>query len=539
MTAATIFPASRGDGMRSNPEACVVGAAKNASSLRDADVQLEKILLGDAKPEGVIVEATPLADSPVQVRSIRREHDYGNGYGQISAFLAAVKGRLMAVKTTYAWGQAEERQKAAARFSDGIGELLGIVRTAPGGWKLGELPALAPGDTFLGRFVLRFHRNAAAPDRMAEREQQEVKQLWFWGWDGLQCQLVAGKDGVLRERIEFRRVPEVERAFLDCFRDGERGLGDVASHLPANTLAACRVSLDLDKTTQWAYAFEGFDRTTKEDIREFLHYFRKLLGLDPKAKALEQADPTLHGLDDVTMVLLPGAAGSPAPELALLVRCEPRPDQAPDVLNTVVDLMRPLMSGEMAKKLEIRTTGTGEDTVHALRFKDLFGSEGGMSRAMDTVALSLLGGGYLSATRAGPYFVLGCNPRTTRSVVEAVRSGDTLDKRADFAAVFPKGKPRALEAWCDLPQIANSMKAFDAIALMFLGFAPMGATVKLPPIPSFKDLAPALRVEWLASQKADFGWVVDHEGGTMLSPVAWAAVGYAATTLDVFERMIR
>lgn len=172
----------------------------------------------------------------------------------------------------------------------------------------------------------------------------------------------------------------------------------------------------------------------------------------------------------------------------------------------------------------VRTLGKGDEAVRYIKLPD-----GG-------AAARMIGGGFLSATRVGPYFVLGLNPRTTRSLVRAVAKSDTLLTRDGFAERFPRGRGRTIQGFFDFKAAVTTGFARSSMLLMMFwdGFRRNG---KMLPIPSPSDIAPWLGVEFLESEKTDFGHVLHVEGGTMLSLVAWAGVMCATSYVDFLQRL--
>ncbi len=565
-TGATIFtPRAHG---RPEPAFYLVASASDAKRTRIVGPRLARILrTGQRKDLEERSEA--LADSPVSVRLYNKvfKQDTNPDYSRVQGFYYTVKGRFASFHSEYGWNTrtADEeldqvRKKVTRHRLDVLGSLIGIGARTRGGARLGK-PFVPPdGGEALGHFVYHIKRNIESPTHgPSERMREEFRKSGFGQWAGVQSCLWSDAGGVPHEHAEIRFTapgPGDAVSFFDCFQGNERGLGDAAQHLPAHALGAVRVALDGKHATRWLYEGVGDGmRLGRDDCAWFLGRVRAFASL-PDSKDKEPAIDELH---EITVALLPPAAGSLFPEMVVALRLPEHAGEIDRILGAVVSSL-----SRMGKPTKPRVLGKGADAVHYVSFKQVLASRGGgmnPGRMAMQILSSVFGGGFVSAAREVETLYVGFNPRTMRKLLRAVRAGKTLATREGFLEHFPKASGRPLEAWFDFPGVARAMKGMQvALPFLFLGLRAVPVQQARPVaggseevdeeadesdskpkmiLPTVEDLAAVVREEYLTSERKDYGFGLDVQGGTLLSPTAWTAVVFAATYWDAIVSLAR
>ena len=524
-----------------------LGYASDAKRARSTDALLKAVFA----PAGDKIKrwTGPVVDSPVVAVGYAQQPDNpGNNYFWSRGALHAVKGRSAAfwVGREYYYGNELEEQMKKGREIRvaSIGSLIGLGKRSRGGMQFGDKVDLGEGATKLGSFVFRFKQNIQDKVHGArERQREMVKQSGFWEWDGVKSLTYLDGKGVPHVHAQIRHGAD-EWSFFKCFKPNGRSLGDSAAALPQWALGAARLSIDVDHTMKllrdgWPGAF----RYRADELDEVLTWVRAMAGLAPA-----EGRPSLAGLRELTIGVLPAAPGSLLPELVMCVRSPAREGEVDGILERVSQLVTMMTRGN--QKVETKTLGKGEDAIKYLSLKSLFqgAGRGGMrpGNIEMMLASSMLGGGFVSAKRQGDWLYVGFNPRTVRKLVRSVKKGETLDKRSGFAARFPKGAARPLEMWFDFKGIAKSMKALDNVMPMMLLGMPVapgqrGADqpVKNAALPTTADLVAVLGEESLWAEKAEYGWKIESVGGTMLSPSLWTTVTFAGIGWDILDGVVR
>ena len=545
---------------RYEPYSYVVGAASEAKRTRRVDNLIAKLLDSDANKK-VSVDRFPIADSPLTATWHSVLESGGGNWRFWQSLMHVTKGRYGSFQLGSLWADDPETKKVellAPRLT-AHAQLLGIG-TKRGGDRLGDGLSVGEGAQVLGRFVLRIRDHWQNPEIRPKnaRIQREIESSGISQWVGAESCFYLDKEGTPRVRAEIHYdVDDKAPSMFLSFRGNKLGLGDEAEHLPDTTLAALRLGLDGAHTEKWLRHMVGNSIGAPPEIAEtIVRVTATLTGLvDANA---EKA--TIKDLDDLTIALLPGAAGSLLPEAVLVVNTPKREGEVKAILDFASSA-----AGIVDKK--IKTLGKGEDAVQYVSLKALssvFNS--GPNAVMSKVAMSALGGGFVSAKRVGDRLLVGFNPRTLRKVVRKARKGETLAKRADFTPRFPKASGRALEAWFDFPELARSLRVVDStLPLIFMGRAsavrqvavvagepgveieeeeeeqPKGAPKQKPRrakfvMPRSEDFATVLRVESLWAEAAPKKWILNSAGGSMLSPSVWTVF---ATAIDKWESLSR
>lgn len=553
-TSALVFTDASG---RPRPVQYWVGAASEASSLRRVDNLIAKILRSDDRQK-LELTRLPIADSPVTSSSyVLSEGDDNWRYRRMLS--SVTKARHVALSVGAEYGSDDEQfKKTIGRRVGALGWLVGLGGGDRGGAKLGRRMRLPEGAVPLGRFMLRMRDNLHSETHGPKgRIRDEMLKSGFGEWIGAQSQLYLDAEGTPHVRAEVHYGEDkVAPSFFECFRGNERGLGDEAEGLPDTAFAAMRIAIDSKHTNRWLNESLADGFGLGSDLEVGVGLVRAVAGLPTEGK------PDLKDLAEATIAMLPPAAGSLLPELVFVFRSPAREGQVDSILKNLAALIG------RGQPMTIKSLGRGEDAVRYLSLKKAIPGGGGMVGGMEQqIMMSLLGGGFVSATRVGDRLYVGFNPRTMRKLVRAVRGGKTLAKRPGFAARFPKGSGRAVEAWFDFPKIAGSMRIIDsALPFFMLGrnvAADAAVAVAVPDggqeeeeepkaqqpkkkrakakliLPKSSDFAEVLREEFLWSEKQDHGWTLHAEGGTMLSPSAWAGVALAGVTWNELIGLLR
>lgn len=548
-TGASVFTeATRGT---PQPNLYFVASAGDAKRARGLDAKLAR-LLGVGKRSDYLHEMLPIADSPVAAHRFRRKPREDRGlagsWRREASLLFANKGRVASFHHENVWfDPAEEgagKKALEARLAIVAG-LVGLGARTRGGRTLGRSFVPPEGAELIGRFALRFASNAVHPAHgLPERQRERARKAGFLGWKGLQSFLWMDEHGVPHERFEvhYAALEGVDAPVVfSCVRGDERGLGDVAAAIPAFALGAMRVAIDGKRTSDWFHQGLVGLGVDPADVHDTLRWIRVVTGLAPSG----EKDPRIDELGEVTLALLPPAAGSLLPELVMAVPVPAHEGQVDTLLEACATGLVESMGGASAPRL--RSLGNGDDAIRYVPLKQLFQVGGTVSSVEGRILTSLLGGGFLSAARVGETLYVGFNPRTMRKLVRAVREGETLAGRAGFLQRFPKGSGRAVEGWFDFPRIAQDVRLMTILLpMLFVGRAvavdvavaaddrgEQGAGEKKREprakmrFPTNEDLVAVAHEEFLWSEKADFGHVLHLEGGTLLSPTAWAGLVYA------------
>lgn len=526
ITAATIFTESRWK--RPRPLTYVIGAASDAHRTRHLGASLRKLFENpDPSARELWSKETPLEDSPVQVLTLGRGHGQVAGsYRRHQALHFANRGRSAAflLENTWSDGNEEKNERAERAVRRTLGGLIGVGPRSGGGARLVRRPA-TPAEP-LARFVFRFHRCASHETfGMSDRERDEATRFGFWGFAGAQSTLWV-EDGEVRDRVEIHHAKTEGDSFFAIFREGKHGLGDVAAMIPAHALAAARVACHAGRAVRWA---ETFAPELGLDPAAAIAQLRGLLGLAGEG---EEAD--LAGLDSLAAFIVPPAAGSPLPEVALLLHVPPRDGQIDALLGAWGTLCARLVGGQPPA---LKTLGKGDDAIRYLPLKQLLLNASRNDEGARFVA-SLLGGGFVSAARYGDSLVIGMNPRTLRAAIRSIRAGETLATRPGFRARFPAGSGRALEGWFDFPAITARLGAIENMFPILVTSLLDSVSTSFAPFPRAEDLARHMREEFIWSERTEFGHVLHLRGGTMLSPTAWAASVYGIYVTDMLCRML-
>lgn len=332
---------------------------------------------------------------------------------------------------------------------------------------------------------------------------------------------VLGTDGKeVDERIVVRTVPGT-RSVLDALRASEEGLAEIATRLPADTIAALRIGLRGEVVSDLIYDFFEHHGSLA-DAKRLVGRLRVEIGLDDDPAAGDR-QPGLAGLDEITYVLLPGAAGSPLLEVLFLVPA--REGMTPERL--VDNVARSLAAGKGASSVRVRRLGEGPEAIPYVSRRTVHGDP------FQAFAMRLFGQSHFhfAATRVGDRLAFGaCSPRVLRRVRDTGRN--SLAARPGFRGRFPAGKRTSLELWVDTGALADNLRRFYDLFLFPLARM---AGIELP---RFRDLRPLLATETAWIEPTRDGHRIVHRGGTILSPTAWIATGYAAHMLGVLSESL-
>lgn len=539
LTAASLYPkGTEKEAFPPEPWCCLVGAASKAAALRQHKALM---LSGLERPSPLAVVERPVLDSPVPVRWLHKKADWDldwtkepegkeeQSYVNDCSIFDAYKGRTAAVVfQSYYMPRTSPRQAVPL-----VAECLGMTPDC----REGRAPAIAvpsrEGWTTLARTRYRpkAFLSVLDPEKKGGGFLAPAASGAFASVIGVHVidQVVSAvrTDG---ERVEEDIRVELtagRKSVFSGLRYGGPALGDVASMLPADTIAALRLGVRGEVWSDLVYDLVENTGGATEEVGPFFGHLRTLLALGPQPEK-EGGRIGLEGLREVVAFVVPGAAGSPVPEPGLIV-----PARGEDAARAMLEEAAVLLASHAARDLspadakkKIRTLGKGGG-VRFLRYADFYGDRS------SGMLLRFLGGGFLAATRIGDRLAIGCNPRTLRRMREAATQGPNLAGVEGFRAAFPPGSGRAVELWADTAALADSLRKYDNF-LPLLHLAG-GEQVSLPRI---QDLRPLLGRETLWSTKTAKGHAFLHRGGTFLSPTAWATVGYAIYMLGVVAEVI-
>lgn len=532
-TAAALYFA-RGRWSSPRPILCMAGAASDADQLRGIDTAIEKILtiartqdkIAPLRKSRFMVPDSPLAVAVLESRDDQQASDWfvrKAGYVLRKSRRAAFHGQYQHLND----------ESYIEKSDSGVAEALASIvgrRKGDDVMTLGGTKAYEDGESVLARGVVRFRENATHPDHgMRGNELEAFRGMGLLDWDGLSAAIVSGRDG-LREVVDSHETRLDDASPFAFLRGDGRGLGDVAAWLPSSALAAMRVTYDDALATRWIQS--AVDQIgSGRDAHEFFTVLRSALDLAP-------ADPDegVKGIPEITVALLPPAPGVLAPEFCVLLRVQETEAQAKTFITNLANLAIPLAG----RALPVKTLGKGDEAIPYVAMKDLAGPGAGrMGAAESVVVKALLGGGFVSATRVGPFLAVGFNPRTVRKLLRSVTKGDTLAKREGFLARFPKASGRFFEAWFDWKSIVRSARVIDELLPLFIGMRASlvrdvegepDAEVKAPPslvFPNTSDIAELVGEQWIRGSQTKFGRRFIFEGSLVLSPIsisAWAMI---------------
>lgn len=552
------------------PEGFFVGVARSASSLRGFDDELIRLIEAERKLRKMPAlekRLAPMPDTPLQMKIVKhvQSQEEQSNYSSYKQLYMARRGRRAALHGSRVWGSDEERRKLNEQ---GLGRALAQLLSTSRASSAMQHSSAGAESTSLLRGVLHFAMHTSGehikftPDR-ADRMEKEMRQAGMFGWKGAEARLEV-RDGALHETWESHDKGIEETTIFRAIRGDQYGLGDVADHLPADAMAAMRVAADDKMLSEWLNSVCTMARSSS-DYAAFLGVLRPLLGLDKAAP-----ERGLVGVPELNFCLLPQAAGAIAPEMCFLLRVDEKNCSAEAFIARLADVMKGLPGGD-TPALKPKKLGRGDDAVPYVDLKVLVagGRRGGMSgmNTMSMVFKAALGGGFISATRVGPYLAIGCNPRTVRKFKRRVAKGDTLAKQQGFAAKFPKGSGRFLEGWFDWKRIVSSASVIDTVMPMAMLAASAAMprervviveggrgivavppdktktaskpaktqgkkTAAAPGLPTTKDIAALVGTQYIYGSKTDFGNRIRLEGSLVLSPLSISAVTAGAYFFD-------
>lgn len=342
-----------------------------------------------------------------------------------------------------------------------------------------------------------------------------------------------------RETIEVRH--EALRSTILAAKGP--GLSDIATRLPEDTVLAARISLDSGR-----------------HVGVFLQSLAKLVDaqtLDAIVRGLLASPLTLDGRlpSECGFYVLPPHAGVLMPEPGLIFRVDDRSIDARAVLRALELAMRKsfdveaqLPVADMVSK--IRRLGRGDTAIPYLRLRDC-----GLSEDDAMGAGFFSGGGYLSALQIGDLFVLGCHPRSLRSMRE-------LDDRATTLAARLEVDPAGLEPgstfdlWVNVPTLVRKTSSFNEIAgpiaiasaviirnlLVGAVAAPNAAAaiadaMRPRHFRALLESAGVERVRLLQHDVAKGRIDLERRGSGLLSPALWNAAAQTWHAMKVFRAL--
>jgi len=503
---------------------CVLGSASKASTVRDHPKLLRTIVAS----ENLVTERRALADTPVVVEWLHRQKGWKVDWSaklpqsvdnwrfvSDSSVFAAFKGRTQAFVFQTGFMDWLTPIDAVSVLGDALG-----LRARPGV----RLPAIAESKPEGWTTLLRAHYRPRTIRTMLAK-QGEGRPVAGPIWAAIlgvhvidDATAVIATDGSnVEERVRIDLVPNKPTLF-SALRTGSGGLLDVARYLPKGTIAAAHVRLDGKLVSDRFWDLVDTPGSAILEPDRWMTVTRTLLGLAAYGNAEKPARAGWDGLRELTVALVPGAAGSLLPEPVLLAACE-RAAEPKALLQRFAELL-----AEASPEVDVahageklRTLGKGDDAVHYLRFSDF------VQDAPDTRLMRLFGGGFLSAVQVGDRLAVGCNPRTLRKLLRTTRE-DSLQSTTGFAERFPADQDVACEVLFDPARLVGENKSLLGLVRYVRVFAPRAHIPELPPL---DDLMPLLRTESFRLRRTQTGWLLVHRGGTLLSPAAWLGCGLA------------
>ena len=506
----------------------LLGSASKAKRLRQHPDFVRAIF--ERTDRKLIVEERLLLDSPVPVQFVHTREwpvdwkaeaavDDTMRWMNDGALFYAQKGASAA----YVFGGWYEQTMMPRVAVPLTGEILGL--TSRGTRKM--LPVVKADEELLARVKYNPQSLLTDQDNETSRIIAEVGGA-----------LVIDKiDGVLALRTPKNGKGEpqvVERIDLNLL-DGKSGLFGVlrpeiggmhavARHLPKDTILAVHVRLHGKMLSTIVRAFINqigffFNDDTADSL---FGYLRAILG-----KAAQKSPVDLEGCDEVVLAVVPGAAGSPVPEVVVL---SPAAKDSVPVKNCFAAVAAACSEfGEVDKDAVLaKVKRLGKSPVSYLKLNEVVDAPRGV--------LEFWGGGFVSAARVGTeWFAFGANPRTIKRIAELGKE-DSILANASLLDELPRSAS-SIQGFVDTKALARHLRKYDNLFALMFGFMFREGGETLP---TLKDLEPLLTRETFRVIPTPKGHRFEHRGGTVCSPIAWTGVGFASymagSILDMLRR---
>ena len=556
LTLAMIFPA-RAESKKEAPSGeaakdvdpwlCLSAVGKSRSALRGIPALVRRLITDrSSEPQDedrqLEIEELPVLDSPVAVRWMHRERwrshagRLGEGYSVDSSLFDAYKSR----RAAFVFQSQFRRDKSRIIAPQIAAEVVGLVRLG----KPAVYEAVPDKERMIARAIL-------VPAVLEEPLAQAFRRApWMRSLCGIDCfesidgrmllrQAAAGRK--LVERIDVRPITGKKSIFDALAGSARAGLRERAAWLPKDTILALEIGLDGrelgDQIQSFFDGFEFFVRFTPERVDSMLAELRAHLGLAPS----KRDRPGLEGLHGVGLALVPGSVASALPEPLVFLRGDYAANSAHELLLCIAKTMSSSKVDATSLESKIKSLGEAEaaDRIEYLRLVD-FGGRNFLQ--------SMLGGGFVSVAKIGDSLVIGGSPRTLRQVArsslskkarspqkgEARKAAPSLAEQHVFQREFAAaGNPAdeqdvLLAGFVDGPALLRALARYDDVLPLLGGIfdMPRGAGDKhAPKLSDFKQLVGRERFEIL---RRPGSLRFEHDGGTVLSPIAWTCVGFSA-----------
>ncbi|GEM_PF-4633221 len=558
LTAAVILPEKK---TSRSFAGVLIGAAASPKSSKGHGELLKKFLLGEdlaglesKRSPSIVLEESPLLDTPVlstwvhtRVPPNAENDDFF--YFRSASVMQARRARRSAF-LFFSMSNASTMKKDMESGIPILGGVLGLRGRRSGGDVLGpniqRFPV--PPGSFLARLVLRTGAMIQNPEVTSKGDLEEMRRSGFVDLVGVE-DLLWAEGGKIRERIEVHEKPDA-RFLAHLLHEDGKSLADEASAIPGNAIAALRLSLDVDALKSWIEGIQPPGPRWEKEKKQLLDLCKILAGGLGRKRSLWK------GKARVVWFFLPPGPGSLFPEPVLMVSAKGGGGEGglEEIADLFADLFRYSKKQEVAAIL--KTYGRSAPSIRYFNLPDLFDLSG---QLFGGIELKILNGGKISAAAAGGRHYFGNNPRTLRKALKLLGKGESLAKDPAFRERWRGRGAAPIDGFFDFPKmagspaVAGSAQVISFFAGMFFGGVGRGMAVggmnaaggrvrrkqaKMKLL-NVEEILSLLDVETLRVVKSDFGFVIEHDGGTILSPAAWTGFALAMSGASILGELIR